>query len=105
MISSSGLEGLDISCIEQNRQSIPDLLLDLLDLENGTIIHHLACSRHCETLFLSGALPPICHPQRHGQNRPILRSIRSGHPTVRTRIAAGESSVSEPNSSAKMKNN
>jgi hypothetical protein len=29
MISSSGLEGLDVSCIEQNRQSIRNLLVDL----------------------------------------------------------------------------
>src|SRR5277367_4302644 len=52
----------------------------LFCFENATIVHRLACSRHCEAILSSGALPTVCHPHQHSPKLPHL------WPTSATRL-------------------
>jgi hypothetical protein len=49
--------------------------ISFFDLENDNIVCQSGLIATLRNDFSNGALPAVCHPHRHGQNRPILRPV------------------------------
>src|ERR1039457_5325717 len=56
-------------CLRSLRHTIRNFLFDL---ENDTIVCQSRLIATLRNDFSIRALPAVCHPHRHGQNRPIL---------------------------------